>query len=763
MKLQTRFVQGITLFVLVVGLAGASAPAHGEVKGDAAAASKVTSTGTYSAPEATIDQLAPFGPKAGKAEARAAIAEPVERSNVLFFVFVGAAVLAAVGGLAAAHVLAKTTNADGSPGRAMTVGTKLAAGFGLLATGTLVLAAISSRANGTVGDAVASSDHLAEQYSLVADLDGDMLLTRLSAKSFLLSNAESDLVNYSNATASFAASLEVAKQTIKMPERVKLVEAINTNIEEYERKFAEVVARIVERNGVVDTQMGPAATRATELLTELSAASHADGDPEAGFAASQTSATLQQARLAFFKFLRSGDQQYAKQAVALAQETTSDLEALASEVKNPIRKAWLKEAREAAVFWIDRMEHAEQLQEQRNELVKNGLDQIGPQIARLAGELRDSLKKSKAERAAEMQTAMHSASMLMTVISCVMGVLSLVLSVTVIRGIVGPLGRVVNSLKSVATGDLSVPPLAMTTRDEIGILAQATDGMSAALKKMVSDVKATSNQVAAAATQVAASAEELSQTVKSQEQAATQVASAVTELSLSISDVATKSADSAKRAQDSMKQAVGGGELVQQTVTQLGQINERFGEVAEVVGTLEKQGEEVGRIVQVIQDIADQTNLLALNAAIEAARAGEHGRGFAVVADEVRKLAERTTQATGEVARTIGGMQEGTNKAAQAMKVGRETVEQGTVMGGEAGQAVAVIVKAQKDAEEVATSMAAVTHQQAAATEEISRTIEQMTVANTQSADAASQAAEAAGNLSTQAETLNSYMQRYKV
>ncbi len=763
MQLNTRWVNGLVCAIAVLGGAMGSPQVMAGAKGEAAAASKVVSTGSFTPPEAVVVQLAPFGPKAGKAEARAAIAEPAERSDLLFFVFVGAAVLAAVGGVAAAYSLSKTTNADGSPGRAMTVGAKLAAGFGLLATGTLVLAAISSRANGIIGDAVASSEHLGEQYSLIADLDGDMMQTRLSARSFLMSNAEEDLGKYSNAAASSAASLEVLKQTIKAPERVKLVESISENMEQYQQKFADAVARITERNGVISTQMGPAGERATDLLAEIASTAHADSDPEVGFAAAQISATLQQARLAFFKFLRSGDQKYQKQSVALAQETSSGLESLGGEVKNPIRKAWLKEAREATAFWIERMEHAEVLQQQRNNLVKNGMDQIGPQVARLAADLRESLKKSKAERGTEVQTAVQSASTLISVIAGVMGVLSVVLSVIVIRGIVGPLGRVVNSLKAVATGDLSAPPIGMTSRDEIGILGQATDAMAGALKKMVSDVKATSNQVAAAATQVAASAEELSQTVKSQEQAATQVASAVTELSSSISDVATKSADSAKRAQDSMKQAVGGGELVQQTVTQLGQINERFGEVAEVVGTLEKQGEEVGRIVQVIQDIADQTNLLALNAAIEAARAGEHGRGFAVVADEVRKLAERTTQATGEVARTIGGMQEGTNKAAQAMKVGRQTVEQGTVMGGEAGQAVAVIVKAQKDAEEVATSMAAVTHQQAAATEEISRTIEQMTVANTQSADAAGQASQAAGSLSTEAEKLNNYMQRYKV
>ncbi|MBL0870067.1 MAG: methyl-accepting chemotaxis protein [Phycisphaerales bacterium] len=366
----------------------------------------------------------------------------------------------------------------------------------------------------------------------------------------------------------------------------------------------------------------------------------------------------------------------------------------------------------------------------------------------------------------DVQSIAQASSLMQTVIlgaEAASVILGFSIAFLIIRSVTRPLAKVVESLESVAKRDLTKPALNMNTKDEIGRLAGATDSMSLELKKMVGSIQKTANQVAAAATEVAASSDQLASSIKAQEESTNQVSAAITELSSSVSEVAAKSAKSSDAARDSMKQAQAGGTLVNQTIQQLEQINSRFDEVAQVVSDLEKQGEEVSRIVQVIQDIADQTNLLALNAAIEAARAGEHGRGFAVVADEVRKLAERTTQATGEVSKTIGGMSSGTQRAGEAMKIGRKTVADGRDVGTKTGDAVAVIVKAQKDAEEMALSIAAATKEQSAATEEISRTVEQSTASNRECATAASQAAQASTELSSQAEDLKKLMDQFKV
>lgn len=373
-----------------------------------------------------------------------------------------------------------------------------------------------------------------------------------------------------------------------------------------------------------------------------------------------------------------------------------------------------------------------------------------------------NLKSLSEATVAGLASAQSSQTLMLTACGLAL-VASVSLATWIAMSIRRQTGTLVEQVKEIRERNDLTKRVSADAKDEIGDLARAFNGMIETLQTILKEVGANATRVGAASAQIAANSEELSQTVSTQERAASQVAASVTELSSSVTEVANKGSQAKEMSHQTMTLAGKGGELVAQTVTQLGEINARFDDVATVVTGLEKQGEEVGRVVQVIKDIADQTNLLALNAAIEAARAGEHGRGFAVVADEVRKLAERTTQATGEVSQTINAMCQGTQNAADAMKTGRSTVEQGRHVGSEAGTAVAAIVSAQHEAEQMIASIAAATHQQSAAAEEISRTIEQMTAANTESANAASQASAAAQDLAKQAEGLTHLVSKFKV
>jgi methyl-accepting chemotaxis protein len=192
-------------------------------------------------------------------------------------------------------------------------------------------------------------------------------------------------------------------------------------------------------------------------------------------------------------------------------------------------------------------------------------------------------------------------------------------------------------------------------------------------------------------------------------------------------------------------------------------INDSVSASAASVQELGKRGTQIGEIIAVINDIADQTNLLALNAAIEAARAGEHGRGFAVVADEVRKLADRTTKATEEIGESIQAIQTETGDAVERMNAGTAEVERGVELATGAGESLRRIVAGARDVAGMIRSIAAAAEQQSAASEEVSRNVESISSVTRQSSEGAGQAATAAAELSAKAERLQGLVARFKL
>ncbi|MFA6045592.1 MAG: HAMP domain-containing methyl-accepting chemotaxis protein, partial [Phycisphaerales bacterium] len=446
-----------------------------------------------------------------------------------------------------------------------------------------------------------------------------------------------------------------------------------------------------------------------------------------------------------------------------AEETKQELQALAAEVKNPIRQAWLSEAAQGVTFYINRMEHAEEIQQQRNEVVKNGLDTIGPVIAKTNADLVESLNKSKIETATQAQAMSADAKTQTGIVAGIVTVLGALISFTLIRGITKPLARVVEALRLIGSNDLTAPALNMTGSDEISMLARTSDSMKDVLNSIVREISGTTNEVAAAATEIAASAEQMSAGMTRQQEQTQQVAAAVEEMSASVSEVATKSAGAAEAAGESGRQAQKGGQVVGQTVEEIKGISVQVTESARAVGSLGQKSEQIGQIIGMINEIAEQTNLLALNAAIEAARAGEHGRGFAVVADEVRKLAERTTQATTQVASSIKEIQHETKSAVERIEGGEKQVSVGVELAGNAGLALEQIVSSSRTVENMVREIANAAQEQSNATRQIAQNVEQISVVTRESAEGSNQAAMAASQLSQRAEALRQLVGHFKV
>ena len=294
----------------------------------------------------------------------------------------------------------------------------------------------------------------------------------------------------------------------------------------------------------------------------------------------------------------------------------------------------------------------------------------------------------------------------------------------VVGWLLRPVRGLIARLTDVAGGEGDLTQKLDESRtDEMGEVAKQFNLFCEKMRGVVAEVMRSADEVAAAAVEISAGTDTLLTGVRDQHGKSTQVAAAVEEATASIAQVAESSNAANTAAEQAGAAAADGGKEVQGTVGVIEQIAVEVEGTAQSIESLGKRSEEIGRIATVINDIADQTNLLALNAAIEAARAGEHGRGFAVVADEVRKLAERTAHATGEIASSIRSIQTEANEAVSRMQRGSAQVRGGVEQARRAGASLDRIVSSASEVAGMVKSIAATSQEQSKATEEIAAAV----------------------------------------
>ena len=325
-----------------------------------------------------------------------------------------------------------------------------------------------------------------------------------------------------------------------------------------------------------------------------------------------------------------------------------------------------------------------------------------------------------------------------------------------------PIKETESVLQILSTGDLTAK-LTGNYKGSFKRLQDYVNNLGSSLSALIEEVIESIQATASASTEISSSAEEMAAGAQEQSAQSSEVASAVEQMTRTIIETTQNAGKAADTSNAAKEKAFEGGKKVELTIKGMEKIAEVVNQAAATIKELGNSSDQIGEIIGVINDIADQTNLLALNAAIEAARAGEQGRGFAVVADEVRKLAERTTKATKEIAGMIEQIQKDTDGAVKSISRGTEEVDNGKELTKQVGESYQEIIAHTTNVGDVINQVAAASEEQSATAEEISRSIEAITTVSQESASGVQQIANASEDLNRLTVNLQNLITKFKI
>ncbi|PHN49476.1 chemotaxis protein [Pseudomonas amygdali] len=585
------------------------------------------------------------------------------------------------------------------------VSLKLAIGFGLVLLMTLMISATGWFSNQALIDR-------GDRVTAIAQVNELTLQLRINRMSYeALYNAET-AAQVRSTLDQLDAALQSARNLLRSPENLQLLDAQTQATRDYRQSF-EDMSKAIETREASRSQMGENADKAVDQADRIEAELLKADNILAFNGIVGVSKLIQQARFQVRGYTYSGRPDFEKDANKAIDDAVTGINTLAGDISSdysPMLQqaiAGLNGYRAAVGKYRDAQAASKAALEKMTTLGVSMLDTSNDLIIRQ--------NKSRDADSAKSVTMIAAATALALV-------LSILAAWVITRQITTPLQETLEVVERVASGDLS-RNLKVDRKDELGKLQATIQRMTVSLRELVGGIRDGVTQIASAAEELSAVTEQTSAGVNSQKVETDQVATAMHEMTATVQEVARNAEEASQAAVAADRQARDGERVVNEAIAQIERLASSVGNSSEAMGALKQESDKIGSVLDVIKSVAEQTNLLALNAAIEAARAGEAGRGFAVVADEVRSLAQRTQKSTEEIEALIARLQSGTQQAATVMDSSRELSTNSVELTRRAGGSLESITKTVSAIQAMNQQIAAAAEEQSATAEEINRSI----------------------------------------
>ncbi|WP_420851501.1 methyl-accepting chemotaxis protein [Pseudomonas congelans] len=508
------------------------------------------------------------------------------------------------------------------------------------------------------------------------------------------------------------AALQTARNLLRSPENLQLLDAQIQATRDYRQAF-EDMSKAIDTREASRSQMGENADKAVAQADKIEAELLKEDNILAFNGIVGVSKLIQQARFQVRGYTYSGRPDFEKDANQAIDDAVTGINTLAGDISSsysPMLQqaiAGLNGYRAAVARYRDAQAASKAALEK--------MTTLGASMLATSNDLITRQNKSRDADSAKSVTMIAAATALALV-------LSILAAWVITRQITTPLQETLEVVERVASGDLS-RNLNVDRKDELGKLQATIQRMTVSLRELVGGIRDGVTQIASAAEELSAVTEQTSAGVNSQKVETDQVATAMHEMTATVQEVARNAEEASEAAVTADRQARDGERVVNEAISQIERLASAVSNSSEAMGALKQESDKIGSVLDVIKSVAEQTNLLALNAAIEAARAGEAGRGFAVVADEVRSLAQRTQKSTEEIEALIVRLQSGTQQATTVMDSSRELSTSSVELTRRAGGSLDNITKTVSAIQAMNQQIAAAAEEQSATAEEINRSI----------------------------------------